>query len=205
MIKSFAFQQLKKDFLWDFSYKISFFGQYVGMIITIITFYFLGETFKFTESSYLEPYNYNYFLFSVIGIAFIDFASAVIRSISSSIRNAQTFGYIDNIINPNQNIFYVVATSAIYPTLKGFVKFSLYLFFASLLSGHTISPNGYFLISFCLLFSSLFLISVSFLAGSFVLIYKQGDPINYLTNILISLFSGIVYPIYTSRIFKTNI
>ena len=139
------------------------------------------------ESSYLEPYNY-IFLFSVIGIAFIDFASAVIRSISSSIRNAQTFGYIDNIINPNQNIFYVVATSAIYPTLKGFVKFSLYLFFASLLSGHTISPNGYFLISFCLLFSSLFLISVSFLAGSFVLIYKQGDPINYLTNILIFIF-----------------
>ena len=46
-----------------------------------------------------------------------------------------------------------------------------------------------------LLAISLFFIGIAFLSCSFVLVYKQADPVNYFTNIIVTLLSGIIYPV----------
>ena len=53
-----------------------------------------------------------------------------------------------------------------------------------------------FLKIFCVLFMTVLpFIGIAMLAGAFVLYYKQGDPINYITNIIVTLFSGTIYPV----------
>ncbi len=192
---AFIFKQIKKDFLWEYSYKISFFGQFAGVFLTLITFFFLSKTFETNESIYLETYANNYFLFSIIGIAFLDHFSFFIRSLSLSIRNAQAFGYIDSILNAKRKTIFVMLYTLAYPYLKGNFKFLIYLYFASLISEFSISILVYLYASLLLFLSSLFFVGIAFLSASFVLIYKQSDPINYISNILISLFSGVIYPI----------
>tara|TARA_B100000925_G_C21648140_1_gene320273 strand:+ start:47 stop:520 length:474 start_codon:yes stop_codon:yes gene_type:complete len=82
-----------------------------------------------------------------------------------------------------------------YPYIKGNLKFILYLLFASLISDFPLPLHTYALASLILFCSSLFFLGIAFLSGAFVLVYKQADPTNYLINILISLFSGIIYPV----------
>ena len=36
---------------------------------------------------------------------------------------------------------------------------------------------------------------LSLIAASFIILYKQGDPINYLTGLTIFLFSGVLFPV----------
>ena len=139
MKNSFIFNQIKKDFLWDISYKITFFGQFAGMILTLVTFFFLSKTFELSNSPYLQNYENNYFLFSIIGIAFLDHISFFIRSSSLAIRNAQAFGYIDNIVNSNRNIFYVFLSMLLYPYIKGNLKFLIYIFFAAFFTSFELS------------------------------------------------------------------
>jgi len=191
----FIFKQIKKDFLWEYSYKISFFGQFAGMFLTLITFFFLSKTFEANQSIHLDAYANNYFLFSIIGIAFLDHFSILIRSLSTSIRNAQAFGYIDNLLHSKRNIFFVMLCMLAFPYMKGNLKFILYLFFACLISDFSLPLYVYVLASLILFASSLFLLGISFISGAFVLVYKQADPVNYMSNILISLFSGIIYPV----------
>ncbi len=195
MKNAFIFQQIKKDFLWEYSYKISFFGQFAGMFLTFITFFFLSKTFEANQSIHLEAYENNYFLFSIIGIAFLDHFSTLIRSLSVSIRSAQAFGYIDTLLHSQRKIIFVMICTLAYPYIKGNLKFILYLLFASLISGFSLPLHIYALASLILFSSSLFFLGIAFLSGAFVLVYKQADPVNYLTNILISLFSGIIYPV----------
>ncbi len=195
MKNNFIFKQIKKDFLWEFSYKISFYGQFLGMFLTLITFFFLSKTFEANQSIHLNAYANNYFLFSIIGIAFLDHCSNLVRSLSTSIRNAQAFGYIDTILLSQRSTIFVMFCMLAYPYIKGNLKFILYLLFASLISDFPLPLHTYALASLILFCSSLFFLGIAFLSGAFVLVYKQADPTNYLINILISLFSGIIYPV----------
>ena len=192
---AFIFKQIKKDFLWEYSYKISFFGQFAGMILTLITFFFLSKTFESNQSIHLDAYANNYFVFSIIGIAFLDHFSTMIRSLSVAIRNAQAFGYIDSILNTERKTILVMLYALAYPYLKGNLKFIIYLCCASLISNFYISVSVFLYASLLLFVSSLFFVGIAFLSASFVLIYKQADPVNYISNALVSLFSGVIYPI----------
>lgn len=195
MNNSFIFHQIKKDFLWEFSYKISFFGQFMGMALTLITFFFLSKTFENNQTQYLGTYGGDYFLFSIIGVAFLDHFFNLIRSLSFAIRNAQAFGYIDAILQTKRNIITVMLAMLAYPYMKGNIKFVLYLFLASLIGEYPLPFEAYALSSLVLFLSSFFVIGIAFLSGAFVLVYKQANPINYLANTLVSVFSGILYPV----------
>jgi ABC-2 type transport system permease protein len=43
------------------------------------------------------------------------------------------------------------------------------------------------------------------LSVSFVLYFKQSDPINFFINIILSVFSGIIYPVTVLPLFMQNI
>ena len=191
----FIYNQLKKDFLWDFSYKITFFGQFIGMFLTLIIFFFLGETFGAQKIDSLERYDNNYMLFAIIGVGVLDYISMLLRSLSTSIRNAQAFGYIDNIINSGLNELYVILCAMLYPLVKGLIKFSIYLIMASFLSDNELTIELYLTILLVLTVSTVPFIGVALIAGCFILVFKQGDPINYFVNIIVSIFSGIIYPV----------
>ena len=91
----FLISQIKKDFLWDISYKITFYGQFISIALTVFTFFFISKTFSASESLYLDEYDNNYFFFAIIGISLVDLITLCLRSASQSIRDAQSFGYID--------------------------------------------------------------------------------------------------------------
>ena len=186
--------QLKKDFLWAYSYKVAFFGQFFGILLPAFTFFFVSETFSMSQSPHLKQYGNDYFLFVILGISVVDLIGTCMKSASKSIREAQAFGYIDIVLNAKISPQYFVVCSMIYPCCVGLIKVFLYLLIASLIKNFELSALT--LISFVLL--SLLtvapFIGVGLLAASFVLGFKQGDPINYLISILITLFSGVLFP-----------
>ena len=128
------------------------------MVLTLITFFFLSKTFENNQTQHLGTYGGDYFLFSIIGIAFLDHFFNLIRSLSFAIRNAQTFGYIDAILQTKRNIVSVMLVMLAYPYIKGNIKFLLYLFLASLISEHPLTFEAYAFSSVVLFISSFLLL-----------------------------------------------
>ena len=117
------------------------------------------------------------------------------RAISQSIRDAQSFGYIEWLICSKINPIYVLLCSGIYPIIKGVIRIFIYfmaIFFFTDISISISTFLAYFLIIFIALIP---FIAFSILAASFIIFFKQAEPINFLINIFISVFSGIVYPV----------
>ena len=193
-MNTFWVAQLRKDFLWAYSYKISFFGQFFGILLPAFTFFFVSETFSMSQSPHLKQYGNDYFLFVILGISVVDLIGTCMKSANKSVREAQAFGYIDIVLNAKISPQYFVFCSMIYPCCVGLIKVFLYLLIATLIKDFELSFVT--LISFVLL--SLLtvapFIGVGLLAASFVLGFKQGDPINYLISIFITLFSGVLFP-----------
>jgi ABC-2 type transport system permease protein len=194
-MNAFWIAQLRKDFLWAYSYKISFFGQFFGILITVFTFFFLSETFSMSQSPHLKQYGNNYFLFAIIGMSIVDFISTCLRSATKSIREAQAFGYIDMVLNAKISPQYFIISSLIYPCCIGLVRVSLYLLVAYLFRAFDLSLLT---IIYAVLLSILTLlpfIGIGLLAASYVIAFKQGDPVNFFINILMTAFSGVLFPV----------
>ena len=204
-ISPFWLSQLKKDFLIDFSYKISFFGQFFGIFLTAISFYFISETFINSESTHLEPFDQNYFVFATIGIAILDIVITIMRSLTNSLRQAQSFGYIEILFISRISASYIFLCSSVYPLLKGIFKFILYIILLQIIGSHFFSFTSILIAFLLLIFMIIPFLALSFLAISFVLYYKQSDPINFFINTIVSIFSGIIYPVTVLPIFMQNI
>src|SRR3990167_3952665 len=82
--KSLAF--LWRDFINEASYKFAFFLQFVGILVSIITYFFLSKLLGDIGVPYLKPYGGNYFSFILIGVAFFSYLRISIDGISKSIR-----------------------------------------------------------------------------------------------------------------------
>ena len=109
----FWVNQLRRDFLVDFSYKISFFSQFFGIVLTSISFFFISKTFPMTNSIHLADFNYDYFMFATIGIAIIDMVIMTMRSLTNSLREAQTFGYDEILFISSVSPTYIFFCSSI--------------------------------------------------------------------------------------------
>ena len=204
-IPFFWMSQLKKDFLIDYSYKISFFGQFFGIFLTALSFFFISEIFIETKSTHLEAFNYDYFIFATIGIAILDIVITIMRTLTNSLREAQSFGYVEMLFISSINASYIFLCSSIYPFVKSIFKFIIYIFFLQLIGDHNFFLTS-ILASFLLFFIMVIpFVALSFLALSFVLYFKQADPINLIINLIVSIFSGILYPVSVLPAFMQNI
>jgi len=201
----FWFNQLKKDFLVDYSYKITFFGQFFGIFLTAASFYFISEIFINTKSDHLEAFNYDYFIFATIGIAILDIVITIMRSLTQSLREAQSFGYVEFLFISKIKPGYIFLCAAIYPFLKGIIKFILYVLLIQILSDHSFLFSSIIISFFLFLVMLIPFLALSYLSVSFVLYFKQSDPINFFINIIISVFSGIIYPVTVLPVFMQNI
>ena len=66
-------------------------------------------------------------MFAVIGIAILDIVITIMRSLTTLLRESQTFGYAEVLFISNINPLYLFFCSSIYPFLKGVVKFIFYV------------------------------------------------------------------------------
>lgn len=194
-MKKFWFAQIKKDFLWSYSYKLSFFGQFFALFITIVPIYFLGKTFMNSTSTHLEEYGQNYFLFAILGVNFAAFIIGCMGSASKAIRSAQVHGYIDNLLNCKISMSYIIFCSMLYPFIIGLTKVFITVLIAYVIDDFNLSISSILGIVFVCFLTFISFVGFGLFSASFVLIFKQGDPVNFFLIMIITIFSGTIYPV----------
>ena len=119
----------------------------------------------------------------------------MLRSATRSVRDAQAFGFIDVMISSRVDPQSVILSSLVYPFLIGLLRIVVYLFCAFFLQDLNFSLLSITLTIGVMLLTLMSFMGLSLLAASFIILYKQGDPINYLTGLTIFLFSGVLFPV----------
>ena len=66
----------------------------MGIFLLLLFSFFISKIFENSNTDHLLEYDNNYFVFSIIGISILDLVVITMRSISLSVREAQSFGYM---------------------------------------------------------------------------------------------------------------
>ena len=122
--KSGAF--LKKDFINQTSYRLSFFLNILSIFLAVYIFFIFSKLFEGTNT-YLEEYGNNYFFFLIIGISLSDLVLRVSSVVNTEVRNYQLTGMFEEIINLKSSTLELLSYSFIYPIL--YSCFRLFIFF----------------------------------------------------------------------------
>lgn len=188
---------LKKDFLMEVSYRFSFVLQFASIFFSVVMFYFVAKLLGEAPSvqSSLSEYGGNYFSFVLIGIAFSNFLSVGLGSFATSIRSEQMIGTLEAMLVTPTRLSNIVLSSSQWSFAFTSLRVGVYLligglFFGVSFAGAAVIPAVLALILTVVAFSSLGIIS-----ASFIMVFKRGDPIAFALSTSSTLLGGVYYPI----------
>ena len=81
-----------RDFINELSYKSAFLMQFISVLISPVTFFFISKLFGNFGVSHLKPYGGDYFSFALIGVAIFNYLKVSMEGISKSIQEGQMLG-----------------------------------------------------------------------------------------------------------------
>ena len=198
MTNLFAFFRLtnsffKRDFAIETSYRLAFTLNLGGVIISILTFFFISDIVgDINNEGYQDQVRY--FPFVLLGISFMNFSDTAIISISGRIRNEQMLGTFETLFTSKHHPALILIASNAWDMSQTTLRVTLMMGLGIFLGAQFNWPNipGLLLVFITALicFYSLGLIAVAA-----VIFFKKGNPFAIIYSSCAGLLGGVFYPV----------
>ena len=190
-----ALSFLQRDFRLQISYRFGFFLQIVGILLSLPSFYFLSLLVDQRVVPQLQAYGGDYFAFVLVGIAFMGYQNVALNSFARTIRSGQMMGTLEAMLMTPNRFSAILLSSSLWSLVLTSFEVSLYLLLGITLFGlrlDRINLAGAFLTQ---LLTILAFSGIGILSASFIVVFKQETPINFLFASISGLLAGVLYPV----------
>ena len=184
-----------RDLIITSSYKLSFFLRFFGIFFSILVFYFIDKLFGGSMIQQLESYGGDYFSFALIGLAFTGFLWAGLGRFSKVIRQGQVIGTLEAMLVTPTRISTIILFSSLWSFLAASITSIIYLVIGAVVFGVDVGQANFPAALVVLVLTILAFSSLGILSASFIMVYKEGDPINWVFSTLSSLLGGVFFPV----------
>ncbi len=191
--KALAF--IKKDFLVESSYKLSFIFRIFGVLVTVFTYFFIDKLFGHRIVGHLQQFGVTYFSYVLLSMAFFSYVGVGLGSFSSRIRLEQMQGTLEAILLTPTKISTILFSLALWNFLFATLDMAIYITLGIFLFKIDFSNIN---ISSTLVILFLTIISFSglgILSASFIMVFKRGNPVGWIINSMEGLIGGVYFPI----------
>lgn len=182
---------LKRDFLSQVSYRLSFLLQVFGLALSVAAFYFSS---KMVDPSTRGLDGIPAFEWLLMGVSFQAYFSTALWAFSARIRDEQVLGTLEAMLVSPVSTPLVVFASAAWDFTYGGIRVVLYLVIAWLLFDYTFHPSGLLPVAVAGILTVLWSAGVGILSASFILYFKRGNPINMLLSGTTLFFGNVFFP-----------
>lgn len=186
---------LHRDFRLELSYRFSLVLHYAGLTAHVLTFFYIGKLFHVEQSAWLKPYGGSYFPFVLLGIAFSGFLGFGLSGFSSALRIEQYSGTLESLLATPTPAWQVALLTTFSGYASTLLETSVYLGAGWALAGLDLSKARWTVAFIVLLLAVSAFSAIGILAGSFILVFKRGDPINWLIGTLSQFLGGVYFPV----------
>jgi len=193
LAKPIAF--LVRDFKLATSYRLQFFLQGVGILVTTLTFSLFSQLLSGQNIESLEPYGGDFFSFVLIGIAFSDYLVSSTNTFAHEVRVAQVVGTLESLLVTPTSIMTVLFSSYMYTLFATSLRILLYFILGIFVFGIHFQVVGVGTVLLTFFLSLLPFVGLGLLSATFIIIFKQGSPISGLLAVSSGLLGGVLYPV----------
>ena len=186
---------LKKDFLIESSYRFSFLYNIFGVILNVLSFFYIDKLFGNKITPNLQEFGVNYFPYVLVSIAFFSYIGVGLGSFSDRIRNEQMQGTLEAIMLTPANIYTILFSLTLWNLILATIDMVIYavlgifLFKINFTNINLLSTLAVLILTI-ITFSGLGIIS-----ASFIIIFKRGNPAGWIVAGLEGLICGVYFPV----------
>ena len=185
----------KRDFKIATSYRLNFIMQGGGIVLTTFSFFLLSKMFDGQHNSQLAPYGGNYFPFVLIGIALTDYLTISTNTFATEIRTSQIVGTLESLLVTPTSISTILFSSYLYNLLSTSLRILVYFLIGVFIFGIQLQPINLSALVVTFLLTLLPFFGLGLLSASFILVFKQGNPVGSLLAMSSWLLAGVIYPV----------
>ncbi|MFC1514686.1 ABC transporter permease [Candidatus Omnitrophota bacterium] len=191
--KIFAF--IKKELLIELSYKLAFIFNFISVIVSILTYFFIDKLFGYRIGPHLEEFGVNYFAYVLLSMAFFSYVGVGISSFASRIRSEQIDGTLESLLTTPTRIPVILAGmglwNLIFATIDVLIYIVLGIFLFKIDFSHVNLSSLFVILTLTIIsFSALGIIS-----ASFIIVFKRGNPIAWVIGTFEGLLGGVYFPV----------
>ena len=185
---------LQRDVLIAASYRTAFVADLVGVLLKVVTFYYIGAVFQSESSGALSAFGHNYFAFLIVGIALTDFVHTSLDTFSTSIRDSQMAGTLEVVLLSPIRLTEMVVYSSLWPYLFTAFRFAAYLAWGWALFGLPLRPEGLPAALVVMLLTILCFGPLGIMSAAIIMVFKKGGWFQTLVSATGVLLGGVAYP-----------
>lgn len=186
---------LKKDFLVESSYKLPFLFNIFGVLVSILSYFYIDKLFGQKMVGHLAEFGVNYFSYVLLSMAFFSYIGVGLGSFSSRIQSEQIQGTLEAILLTPAKLTAILSSMAlwniIFATLNMaiYIALGIFLFKINFTHLNILSTLGVLILTVTS-FSGL-----GILSASFIMVFKRGNPVGWVIGSLQGLLGGVYFPI----------
>lgn len=177
------------------SYKLHFLLQLAGIFISTVMFFFLSKLFEGGITAHLMPYGGDYFAFVIIGIAMTDYLAVSLNSFGNEIRSAQMMGTLEALLVTPTSVALILFSSSLFSFTLSSVRIIAYFLYGVLVFGLQLHFTSLPLLCLIMCLTILSCTGIGLISAGFVIIFKQGSPLNWIVSTSSGVLGGILYPV----------
>ena len=184
---------LKRDFLIESTYKISFFMDVIDALLPLLIFYFLS---RLIDAARLPGVGAaGYFPFVLVGLAVSQYFTSALETFSSAVSRVQMSGCLEAMLSSRTRPAVIIIYSSVYSFFYSFIHLLLTFIFAAVLfkvKFHAAAIPAA-LVIFVLAASAFS--GLGIISAAIILISKKGNPLQWLFGSAMSFLSGVFFPV----------
>ena len=186
---------VKKDFLAESSYKLSFIFRIFSVMTSLLSYYFIDRMFGHKVVGYLEEFGVNYFSYVLLSTAFFSYVGVGLGSFSGRIRSEQVQGTLEALLLTPTKVPTILFSMSLWNLLFATLNMLIYL-----IAGRYLFRVSFDNVNILSAFVILILTIVSFsslgiLSASFIMVFKRGNPVGWVISSLEGLIGGVYFPV----------
>jgi ABC-2 type transport system permease protein len=191
--KTWAF--VLRDFKLQVSYRLAFLLQCFGILFSVASFYFVALLFGQAAAPHLQAYGGDYFAFVLVGIAFMRYQGVAMSTFADTIRRGQMMGTLEAMLVTPTRLSTVLVSSSLWSFAFASLQVLIYLLLGAFLFGADLGHANLLAAVVIQVLTILAFSGIGILSASFTMVFKRGDPVNFLFGSVSTLLAGVLYPI----------
>jgi ABC-2 type transport system permease protein len=186
---------LKKDFLMESSYRLSFFFNFFGILVSILSYYFINELFGNRMVPHLEAFGVNYFSYVLLSTAFFGYVGVGLGSFSERIRAEQQQGTLEAVLLTPTRISTILFSLVLWNLILATIDLAIYICLAIFLFKISFSNINVLSTIVVLILTIASFSALGIISASFIMVFKRGNPVGWILGSLEGLIGGVYFPI----------
>jgi ABC-2 type transport system permease protein len=183
----------RRDLIIEFSYHFQLVMGLVAIVISVLTFYFIGQLVG--DAQQLAGYAGGYFEFALIGLVLMAYSQVTVTSFGRSIEAAQAVGTLEILLATGTPLATLMAGTLLVPLLLASIQVFAYVALGWILVGFTLPLEGLGIIAILLLLTLGTFAAVGIGSAAVIVLTKRGDPFSTLVLQATNLLAGAVFPV----------